>query len=399
MKFNAIQCFLIVMGFLLIGEIVANKTKAYLPSVFVSAVLFLIGFWTFVPKDVVTQASFGTNFVQICMSLLLVHLGTLMDLKTLIDQWKAVLVAVCGICGTVFMTMTIGRIFFDWNVVVAATPPLTGGIVAALLMTEGLKAKGLTALVALPIAMFITHSFFGYPLTSWCLKREGKRVLDKFRKEGPDQKELVSNKELETKNEVTIKKKLIPPLPESYLSCSMILFKVMVVAILAGWVSGLTGGAINQYVVCLVFGVIFCELGFLEQTALNKAGVFNWLISGLLAYVFSQLAYVTPIQLLNMMLPIVSLILLGILGMFLTSMIVGRFLGFSKEMGFACALTALFGFPADYIITHEVCKSVSQTEEERLYVVDILLPRMLVGGFATVSIASVIIASIFLKLL
>ncbi|HBC97819.1 MAG TPA: hypothetical protein DC034_13625, partial [Clostridium sp.] len=81
------------------------------------------------------------------------------------------------------------------------------------------------------------------------------------------------------------------------------------------------------------------------------------------------------------------------------SMLVGKHFGFSKEMAFACALTALFGFPADYVITTEVCKSVGTTEEEKNYLVDILLPRMLVGGFMTVSIASVIIASIFLKLL
>lgn len=396
MKFNAIQCFLIVMGFLLIGEIVSNKTKAYIPSVFVSAVLFMIGFWTFVPKDVVSQASFGPNFVAVCMSLLLVHLGTLMSLSKLIEQWKAVVVAVCGICGIILLTMTIGRLFFDWHIVVAATPPLTGGIVAALLMSEGLKAKGIMNLAALPIAMFITHSFFGYPLTSWCLKREGRRLIENFRKNGPDEKALGESREVSAEGQ---KKKLIPPLTEEYKTTSMILFKVMIVAILASWVSNLMHGAINQYVICLVFGVIFCEIGFLEERALIQAGVFGWLISGLLAYVFSGLSAVTPQQLLKIIIPIVVLIILGIMGMFLMSMLVGRFLGFTKEMGFACALTALFGFPADYIITHEVCKSVSGNEEERLYLVDILLPRMLVGGFATVSIASVIIASIFLKLL
>lgn len=396
MTFTSIQCFLIVMGFLLIGEVVSNKTKAYVPSVFVSAVLFMLGFWTFAPKDLVSKASFGPDFVSICMSLLLVHLGTLMSLRKLIDQWKAVVVAVCGICGIILLTMTIGNLLFDWHIVIAATPPLTGGIVAAVLMSEGLKAKGLMELAALPIAMFITHSFFGYPLTSWCLKREGRRLITDFRKNGPDPKEVGTSKKLTGDAN---RKKLIPPLPESYRTTSMILFKVMIVAILANCVSNLLHGALNQYVICLIFGVIFCELGFLEERALVQAGVFGWLICGLLAYVLSGLSAVTPQQLLNIIVPIIVLIILGLIGMFLTSALIGRFLGFSKEMGFACALTALFGFPADYIITHEVCKSVSESEEERLYIVDIILPRMLVGGFATVSIASIIIASIFLKLL
>jgi len=399
MNFGPIQCFLIVIGILVIGEIVSNKTKAFVPSVFVSAVLLMIGFWTFIPKNAVLQASFGKEFVPVCMSLLLVHLGTLMDLKTLIRQWKAVAVAISGTFGTILLTMTIGQLFFDHTTVIAATPPLTGGIVAAVLMSDGLKAKGLTALIALPITMFVVHSFFGYPLTSICLKREGRRLLKDFRSNGKNEELLKAAAETTAVNENSQRKKLIPPLPEAYQSTVMILFKLMLVGILANWISSLTGGNLNQYVICLILGVVFCELGFLEQSALVKAGVFGWLITGLLLYVFSGLSAVTPAGLGAMIIPIVSLIGLGIFGMFVMSMIVGKFLGFSKEMGFACALTALFGFPADYIITHEVCNSVSKTEEERLYIVDILLPRMLVGGFATVSIASVVIASVFLKIL
>ncbi|MFL0252549.1 hypothetical protein ACJDT4_19230 [Clostridium neuense] len=399
MNFSSPECFLIVIAFLLIGEIISNKTKAYIPSVFVTAALFVVGYWTFVPKDVVTRASFGKEFVPICMGLLLTHLGTLMDLRKLIAQWRSVVIALCGVCGTILLTMTVGRLLFDWHTVVAATPPLSGGLVAALLMSEGLKHQGITALVALPIAMFVMHSFFGYPLTSFCLKREGKRLVEDFRKNKVTSK---SNRE-EVSSQIaattTVRKKLLPPLPEKYETAPMILAKLTIVSLLAGWVSNLTHGAINQYIVCLIFGVIFCELGFLEESALIKAGVFNWLIAGLLVYVFSGLSTITPAQLIKILIPIIVLILLGILGMFLTSLITGKLVGFSKEMSFACALTALFGFPADYIITTEVCKSVSKNEEEEAYVTDILLPRMLVGGFATVSVASVIIAGVFLKML
>jgi len=399
MTFSYQECFLIVVAFLLIGEIVSNLTKAYLPSVFITALLFVIGYWTFVPKDVVARASFGKEFVPICMGLLLVHLGTLMDVKKLIAQWKAVVIALGGVCGTIILTMTVGRLLFDWHTVVAATPPLSGGLVAALLMSEGLKAKGVTTLVALPIAMFVMHSFVGYPLTSFCLKREGRRVLTDYRKNKQLNTDKVQEQAFEQVVVTSVRKKLIPSLPEKYQTAPMILAKLTIVAIFSGWISKLTGGAINQYVVCLILGVIFCELGFLEESALVKAGVFNWLMAGLLAYVFAGLSSITPSQLVSIFIPIIVLIMLGIIGMFITSLITGKFVGFSKEMSFACALTALFGFPADYIITTEVCKSISENEEEEAYITDIILPRMLVGGFATVSVASVVIASVFLKML
>lgn len=394
MNFSSIECFFFVVAFLAIGEFVSTKTKSYVPSVFIAALCFLIGYWTFVPKDFVANGSFGKQFVPVCMSLLLVHLGTLMSLRKLIDQWKAVTVAVIGICGTILITMTLGRLLFDYQVVVAVTPPLTGGIVAALLMSQALSAKGFTTLVALPVAMFVMHSFVGYPITSFCLKKEGARIMKNYRANGPDPKVLKESMSAHSE-----RKKLIPRVPENYLSPYLILAKIILVGILASFLSDLTQGVVNQYIICLIFGVIFCEVGFLEESALVKAGVFNWLMVGLLAYVFSALNTVTFAVLGKIIVPTISLIILGILGMFLTSSISGKLLGFSKEMGFACALTALFGFPADYIITTECSKSQSNTEEERQYLLDILLPRMLVGGFATVSIASVVVATVFINLL
>jgi len=59
--------------------------------------------------------------------------------------------------------------------------------------------------------------------------------------------------------------------------------------------------------------------------------------------------------------------------MFLNFSISGKLLGFSKKMGFTYALTALFGFPADYIITTECSKSQSNIEEERQYFIDIII--------------------------
>lgn len=78
--------FLYVMVTLFIGEWISKRTKSWVPSIFVTAIFFVIGFWTFIPKTVVTDASYGTAFVNIAIGMLLVHLGTLMNIKKLIQQ-------------------------------------------------------------------------------------------------------------------------------------------------------------------------------------------------------------------------------------------------------------------------------------------------------------------------
>ncbi len=385
------------MLFLFIGEWVSTASKAYIPSVFVSAVLFVIGYWTILPKNIVAQASFGPTFAGVCISLLLVHLGTLMDLKELIQQWRAVCIALLGVAGTILLTLIVGTWIFDWHTVIAAVPPLTGGLVAALLMTDGLKTAGITSLVALPVAMFVLHSVLGYPLTAFMLKREGKRVVKEFRAGNiapitEEQKSIHfagGNKKS--------KKKFVSP--KEYQTSAFILFRVAIVALLANGSSLLIHNAVNPNVVCLIFGVVAHQLGFLEKSALNKAGVFQWLMYGLLAYIFAQLNITTPAIMEHVVIQIIVLILLGLIGMFLASWILAKPLKMSGSMAFACSLTSLFGFPADYILTTEVCHNIAENKEEETVLIDQILPKMLVGGFATVSVASVIIASIFLRLL
>lgn len=74
------------------------------------------------------------------------------------------------------------------------------------------------------------------------------------------------------------------------------LVKVSLVTLLSNLVAKAIHPFININVICLVFGVIAHQLGFLKIHALNKAGVYDWLIYGLLAYIFSQLSITIPRQ-------------------------------------------------------------------------------------------------------
>ncbi|QYN52023.1 hypothetical protein [Lactobacillus panisapium] len=389
--------FLVVMLFLMLGEWVSSLTHTYIPSVFMTAVLFVLGYWTFLPKDVVATASFGTNFSTICVGLLLVHLGTLMSLKKLLEQWRAVCIALLGVCGTLILTLTIGTLIFDWHTVVAAIPPLTGGLVSALLMTDGLKAQGIQTLVALPVSMFIFHSLFGYPLISWLLKKEGGRLVNEYQKQPV--KQTVPTGLDNDSNENNLFKKM----PAKYQTSAFILVKVALIAALS---SGLSIALktylhidLNSNVICLIFGVLAHQVGFLESDVLTKAGVYNWLMYGLLAYIFAQLSLTTPHQMGTIIVQIIVLIMLGLLGMFIASSLLAKPFKMTWQMAYACSLTSLCGFPADYVITSEVSHEVANNKEEEAYLMENMMPKMLVGGFATVSVASIIIASVFLKLL
>ncbi|MCD6435111.1 MAG: hypothetical protein J7L15_01785 [Clostridiales bacterium] len=391
---SLLMAFSIVLFALAIGDVVSTKTKAFIPSVFVTALIFLFGFWTFFPADIVALAGFQKPIVYLSMYLLITHMGTLLSVRELANQWKTIVIALVGIIGIISLTMTAGVALFGFETAAIATPPLTGGIVAAIIMSEAASKLGLESLAILAIVTYVMQGFVGYPLTAIMLKKEGNRLLAGFR----------SGEIKHVKTEVVkkeVRKKLIPELPKAYQTTYIILTKLAITS----WAAVVFAGAIKSvldispFVMCLIFGVIAQELGFVEQRPLNLSGSFGFLIVILMSFIFAGLAKATPSMLANIALPLIGIITLGVSGMGILSTVVGKKLGYTKEMSFAVALTALYGFPPNYILTEEASKALAETDEEREFLMDQMLPKMLVGGFTTVTIVSVLIAGIFVKFL
>ncbi|WP_462408477.1 hypothetical protein [Neobacillus sp. Marseille-QA0830] len=390
----------IVIFILLVGDWIAIRTKAWVPSMFISAVLFLIGYWTFFPKEIVALAGVPSVVATMLMYLLITNMGTLLSLKELKAQWKTILIAISGILGIVVFLLGIGSLIFGFKTMVVAVPPLVGGVVSALIMSEGAKAAGLASLSVFAIVIYVMQGFAGYPLTSIMLQKEGKRLLEKYRKG-----ELKTAGHVQASAEVAAtaesELKLFKNLPEKYNTEFFKFFRLALVALLAYFVSTLLAPvvSVSPFVLCLLFGIIGKSIGFLEKQALQKANGFGFAIMGLMLFIFDGLKQATPGMMMEIIWPLIGTIVIGVIGMYIFSFIAGKVLKVSKEMAFAVSLTALYGFPADFIITNEVIKSLTQDEEEKEVLISHMLPPMLVGGFITVTIVSVILAGIFVKFL
>ncbi len=392
---------LAIMAFILfIGELISIRTKAWIPSIFVSGVLFLIGYWTFFPEDIVTIGGIPPVVATLLIYLLITNMGTLLSLDELKKQWRTILIALSGILGIVVFLLAIGTLLFDFQTVIVAIPPLVGGLVSALIMSEGASAAGLPTLAVFAIVIYVIQGFAGYPLTSVMLKKEGRNLLKKYRNnELPDYTPLTQ--EVTEEKAHDDKPKLFAALPEKYNTDFFKFFRLALVGYAAYLVSTLVAPVveISPFVLCLLFGVLARSIGFLERHPLQKANGFGFAIMALLLFIFDGLKTATPEMMLEILYPLIGCIIIGLVGMYIFSFIIGKILKVSKEMAFACSLTALYGFPADYIITVEVINALTQDEQEREMLTSRMLPPMLVAGFITVTIVSVILAGIFVGFL
>ncbi|WP_404328140.1 hypothetical protein [Mesobacillus maritimus] len=385
---------------LFIGDLVAVRTKAWVPSIFVCAVLFLLGYWTFFPQDIVALAGVPPVVAVMVMYLLITNMGTLLSLKELKNQWKTIVIAISGILGIIAILMTIGTLLFGFETMIVAIPPLVGGVVSSLIMSEAANAAGLTTLSVFAIVIYVIQGFAGYPITSIVLKKEGKRLLKLYRNGQLERKESYQG----AKEEVaaTVEAGAVRwKMPEKYNTDFYKFFKLALVSYLAYLASTALAPVVNvsPFILCLLFGVIASSIGFLEKQVLQKANGFGFALLALMLFIFDGLNKATPSMMLEILYPLIGTIIIGIIGMYIFSFIAGKILKMSKDMAFAVSLTALYGFPADYIITNEVINSLTEDEKEREVLTSHMLPPMLVGGFITVTIVSVILAGTFVSFL
>jgi hypothetical protein len=400
--YNAFAAVIIVAIAYVIGEWISDISKAWIPSVLVTAIIFLIGYWTVFPKTISDDSGLASFASTIGVLMFITHIGTVISLKQLIEQWKTVLICLVGLVGMVILCWFICPLIMDKNLVIAGLPPLTGGIVAALTMQNAATEAGLKEAAVFAIAMYSVQGLAGYPLTAICLHAEGKKLIKEWQSGDLQltQSEIDKMKTigLSTIGDDSDIKKIIPKLPDRFNTPVFIIAKVA----FSVWISTIVGQLIPQIptiVWCLIISVILTRLGFLDTSSLTRANTYTIFMFAAMLSVFAGLKDCTPGMLKHLIAPMLVMIIIGVIGMGIAAFVISKILKMDFPLAFANGLTALYGFPCDAIITENTCNSLTKDPDERGYLMSKMFPSMVVGGFVTVTITSVIFAGYFAKLL
>lgn len=382
---NSLLAFTIVMLIWTISDYVSKKTKALLSSLFVASVIFLIGFKSgLFPEDLLPSSSLLT-LGQTVVGLVIVHLGTLISLDEFKRQWKTFVIGVSAVLGIAAFLYGIDQFFLDTNYVLSAIAAISGGTISIILVQDAAVNAGLVSVAVFPVLIAATQGLIGFPLTSIILRKEARRIRTVHR-DGtlatPKEHAVVHD---ETDDSI---------LPAAFHTTAGTLFVMGVVVLISTVLSGWTNGYLNTFVIALILGIVLRRFKILKANALNGIDAYGLIMIAILLIIFGPLATLSPSALFDLIVPITISFVLGVSGLLLFALIVGRFLGYSKEMSMAIGLTALYGFPGTLILSEEAAKSIGETEEEVHIIEDEILPKMIVAGFSTVTITSVFITGI-----
>ncbi|MFQ9661305.1 MAG: hypothetical protein ACLRXA_17435 [Clostridium sp.] len=268
MYLDAIFYFMVILAIMAVADIISTATRAMIPSMFSISVICIVLFWSgLLPPDVLELAGISSTLVYVIYYLQLPHMGALMSMREMAVQWKTIVICLAGLVGMCILNVTVGTLLLGKLVVLAGTPPLSGGIVAYMIVSEQANAMGRPDLSTLALAVFVLQSFVGYPLTAFFLKKEANYLLKNYRNgivEG--EKEAINSS----------KKPLIPQLPEKYNTTNTVLFKVAVAGVIGILITIATREFLSRYVILLIVGVILSEIGFLDRSPLIKSQVFGF---------------------------------------------------------------------------------------------------------------------------
>lgn len=370
---------------------IAQKSKAVLSTVLAIAILLLAGFWSgILPRSVIEDAQV-TGFGNLIAGLLIVSLGTTIDFPELRRQWKVVVTSLTCVTGAVLAILLVGIPVIGRDMAIAGAPIFAGGSAATLIMTSALDEKGLALASTFCIVLYVTQKFIGVPIASFLLRRTARE----FR----DDPNLVAQYSEQQQENGGVQKRGLLQLPQSYARPSVFLAKMGLVALVAHYASALTGGVVHYFVMCLIMGAVFFALGFLEKGILNKtqsSGLITFFVTIL---IFSNLANTTPQQVVSVLPALLISAVCGVLGTVAVGFVCAKLMHIPFSLAVSYGISCTFGFPTTMLIPQEVAEAFGRNEKEKAAILNYLLPKMLTAGFVTVTIASVLIAGVVIRML
>lgn len=323
-----------------IGDVLGVATKAKVSALFVSLMLFLVGFMTGVlPPDIIKLAGL-TDIGKWSLIFVVFSIGISLNIKQLIAEWRTVAVAVLSmivlIAGSVVLIPVIG-----YQETIVSIPIINGSIIATQIMTSAAMDKGFAMAAALGTVLYAVQKFYG-PFAS------------------------------------------------------------LTIAAFFSWLAFVIGKytGLSATIWSLILGAVIGSTGLVPLKILDHAkssGIFN---VGVFAVIIPSLAKikVSDLLVLSFNTIMVFIVVFAVLFLFFYILPLWKILG-NRNLAMGVAVMQLLGFPATYLVANEIAIATGETEEERQVVNDAIMPKYLVGGFATVTNFSVITAGILEKFL
>lgn len=396
MEMNMYQAVFAVLLVFFVGDLVGALTKAKVSSMFVIMMgfmlLFLVGIY---PADIMEISGFSA-ISKVGLYFLLFNMGTSVDVVMLKREWRTVACAALGLVTALAACLAVIPVV-GLEFALAAAPVVNGGIVATTTMVNACETYGFETAAALATFIYATQKFVGTLPASNCGLNVAKATVAEMRKKHAEDPDYSWYTDRETSG-VEKKTVLWEKLKKHY--TSYICLAIAAGAILISYYLGqLCNGWVNMAIWCMVIGIICRNFGLVPPQILRDCAKANGFFSFLaMCTIIPSLAKVDWAQL-----PIIGLKAVIIFGIVMVFTVIvfcfspaWKIVG-SKNLAIGISMCQLIGYPGTELIANEITNAVAATPEEADALTNKLQTAYVISGFTSVTILSVVIASILAK--
>lgn len=403
-SFEASLLVFLVIAFM--SQAVAVATKGRLSLPFALGVFCTAGFALgLLPVDIASKSKMK-DVGFIAFNVLVVHSGTLIDIKAMLSRMKIVLISIaCLLVIIILFGFGLAPIIGRELALFSIGPVVGGG--AACAIASNAAIRKLPGIAAFPWIIFMFQGFFGLPLLAFSLKKEHARLKVGMSTKAVETKSFNTNAEVNKKsvhndskkNEnqtLYAKRKLYDYLPESFKNPAYYLASIMLVAILNRLIYSnyLAKFGLHPSLSALVLGFLFANLGLLERNPLEKTEAMGLLMLGLMSLMADALSVTPSIALLKMM-PLAFFVLaLATAAIAGAGALAGRISGEGATRGLLSAASCMIGLPPAVVVAKPILRAIEKDNEIRSKIEAELLPDIDIASTVVTNVLAIAVAGV-----
>lgn len=381
-EFDMIQCGMLVLLLMVLGEIVSRQMKAAIPAILVSALLYVGAVWAGIVPNALVRTSGLTTLTSIAMMFVIINMGASTNPKELLENWKVVVLAAISYFVQITITILVISLLFDRNMAIGCLP---GGASVALMVQERARSLGYDQVVLLSAMLLSVKGLISCPLASMVVRREVRRrinegiVVPQAVSDGRENGLFPEDNGMRTES--------------SY----MALFRFFLVAWIASRLELATG--VSRYVFCLILGVLMTKAGILYKNIMDQSRSQGMLMLMMMTMALEGFSSATPELFMRMLIPMACVLLVEVSSITLNSFLFGRFFGFSREMSFVICLNVMVGFPLNMMLAQDIISFLVEEPKKREVLDREIATRMVIAGFTSVTFLSTVTMGVLVGLI
>ena len=381
-EFDMIQCGMIILFLMVLGEIVSHRMKAAIPAILVSALLYMGAVWAGLVPNTLVKTSGLTHLTSLAMMCVIINMGASTNPKELMENWKVVALAAISYFMQIAVTVLVISFLYDRNLAIGCLP---GGASVALMVQERARSLGYDQVVLLSAMLLSVKGLVSCPVASVVVRREVKRRLS----EGID---VSSFRSWEQDKEVAAAGH-----GQRTESANMALFRFFFVAWIASRLELMTG--VSRYVFCLILGVLLTKAGFLYKNIMDQSKSQGLLMLMMTTMALEGFSSATPELFGKMLVPMACVLVVELCSIAVNSLVLGRFFGFSREMSFVICQNVMVGFPLNMMLAQDIIGLLVKNPYEKEVLNKEIATRMVIAGFTSVTFLSTVTMGVLVGLI